>query len=110
MWYTVPVFGAMLMDNPRWLIDLDRVHSSYLVLATLGLLGVVAGVLFQVGLLGWLLRAIGAAVRWGIRAGFRLWERLFALASWPVFLLLVLGLVGTGWAAADAAPGLTVLC
>src|SRR5579884_2575563 len=98
------------MGNPTWFLDLDEAHSSYSFLATLALLGLVAGALARVGLLGWALRVSGAGVRGGIRLGFRLWERLFAWAPWPVFLAVALGVLGVGWAVGALVPGLRALC
>ena len=63
---------------------LDRVHSSVLILLTLVGLGVLAYLLYRVGLLGAVLRVVGTAVRGSVRVGFRAWERLFAWATWPV--------------------------
>ncbi len=56
--------------------------------------------------MGW----FGHIVRRSIRQGFLLWERLFAWASWPLFLAIVLGLLAVGWAAAGYLPALTVVC
>src|SRR5690348_6834831 len=98
------------MGKPSWFLDLDRVHSSYLVLAVLAVLGLAVGALSQAGLLAWAVRVAGAAVRGGIRRGFLLWERLFAWAPWPAFLVVVGAVLGLGWVAGGFLPGLRVLC
>ncbi|HKI30664.1 MAG TPA: HEAT repeat domain-containing protein [Gemmataceae bacterium] len=101
-------FGAALLSSPSWFIDLDQVHSSYLLLATLVALGLAAGVLFRVGLMGWLFRALGFVIGAGIRRGFLLWERLLSWASWPRFLAVVLGFLVVGGAAGNLLPILRV--
>jgi HEAT repeat protein len=98
------------MGRPGWTIELDQVHSSYLILATLAALGLAAGVLFQVGLIGRVLRILGFVVRGSVRQGFLLWQHLFAWASWPLFLAIVLGLLVLGGTAGRHVPGLTVAC
>jgi hypothetical protein len=93
-----------------FLVRLDQLGSSYLILVTLGLVVIVAGILFQIGLIGWLFNAVGSIIRWTVRKGFQIWERLFAWASWPLFLTVVLSLLGVGWLAAGHLPGLTIIC
>jgi hypothetical protein len=73
-----------------FLIHLNQLDSSYLVLLSVAAVGFAAAILFYTGLLGWVLRLIGYAVRGSIVQGFLLWERLFAWASWPWFLATVL--------------------
>lgn len=92
------------------LAELEHVPSSYLLLATLAGLGLAAGVLHRVGLIGWILRGLGQAVRRGIRKGFLVWERLLAWASWPQFLAIVLGLLFVGEVAGAPRPGVRVAC
>ena len=98
------------MNPSSSFVDLERVRSSYLLLATLAGLALAAGVLFQIGLIGWVLRGLGLVIRVGIREGFRLWERLLAWASWPLFLALVFGLLVLGGVAGGPLPGLRVVC
>src|SRR4029077_9941765 len=76
-----------------------------------GIVGIVlaAVVLYQIGLLGWLVGILGDVVRWSIRAGFRIWRRLFAWAPWPGFLAMTLGLIGLGNLLDNARPGFAVL-
>jgi HEAT repeat protein len=102
--------GVILLSPPSWVVDLDQIHSSYLLLATLAALGLVAGVLFHLGLIGWVLRVFGVVVGGGIRQGFLLWERLLSWASWPRFLAIVLGFLVVGWVAGGPLPGLRVIC
>jgi HEAT repeat protein len=89
---------------------LDRVHSSFAVLAGLVVLGVAAFVLLWFGVVGAVLGVVGAAIRGGVGAGFRVWEALFSAAPWPVFLGCVLVLIGIGVAAADPAPAVAAAC
>src|SRR4051794_27576237 len=98
------------MKPSAWIIELDRAHSSYLLLATLVGLGLAAGVLYRIGLIGGALRALGLVVRIGIRGGFRLWERLLAWASWPLFLALAVGLLAAGGMLGGSLPALRVVC
>jgi HEAT repeat protein len=96
--------------RPHWFIDLDQVHSSYLLLATLTFLVLAAGALFRIGLIGWVLRGLGFTVRCSIRRGFLLWERCLAWASWPLFLGIVSGFILVGVAGGGFVPGLRVTC
>jgi HEAT repeat protein len=93
-----------------FLVRLDQLGSSYLILLTLALIVIVAGILFQVGLIGWLFNAIGALIRSTVHKGFMIWERLFAWASWQLFLAVILSLLVVGWLASVHFPGLTIVC
>jgi len=93
-----------------FLIHLNQLDSSYLVLLSLAGLGVAVAVLIYTGLASGILRVLSHVVRGSIRKGFLVWERLFAWAAWPLFLAIVLGFVVAGWAAAGRAPALTVVC
>jgi len=104
------LFGIVAADPAGWLIDTNRVRSSTLILLTLTALVLALGALYWVGVINAVLAVAGAVIRAGIRAGFRAWERLFAWASWPVFLAVQLGLLTVGIAAAGAAPPLAVAC
>ncbi|HEV3162751.1 MAG TPA: hypothetical protein VGZ22_01825 [Isosphaeraceae bacterium] len=68
------------MSIPSWFVSPDQIHSSYVRLTTLAGLVAVAGVLFRIGLAGWILLAIGLAFSGGIPVGFHLWERLLMWA------------------------------
>ena len=96
--------------NDAFLLRLNQLDSSYLVLLSVVGIGLAAGILFYTGLLGWASRGLGFIIRASIRHGFLLWERLFAWATWPLFLAVVLGLLGVGWVTAKVLPGLTIAC
>ncbi len=96
------------MDNSSWFASLEHVSTSYLLLGTLAGTVLAAGILSQIGVIGWVLRGLGMIVRGGIRSGFQLWERLLAWASWPLFLATVLGLLLVGGVAGGPLPALRV--
>src|SRR3954447_23286536 len=98
------------MQFPLRHIELDQVHSSYLVLATLTFLGVLVGALFQTGILGAILRGVGLIIRNAIRIGFQVWRRTLAWAPTPFFLVMVLTFILLGWLASKTVPALTILC
>jgi HEAT repeat protein len=98
------------MSTPSWLIELDQTHLDYAVLGTLTLAALAAGLLYRVGLIGWVLRLLGAAVRGGVLLGFRFWERFLSWAPWQLFLAVAVGLLAAGAAAAAHLPSLTVTC
>ncbi len=98
------------MKPPGYLLDLDRLGSSYLLLLSFLVLGVVAGLLFWVGWVGMALQFVQAIVRAGIQRGFRWWQRLLAWAHWPLFLGMVLVLLVVGGVAGGPVPGLAVAC
>ena len=85
-----------LMNVFSWTYDLEHVHTSYLLLGMLIGTMLAAGVLFQIGLIGWALRCFGFVVRTSIRGGFRTWEYLLAWASWGQFLAIVCVLLLAG--------------
>jgi HEAT repeat protein len=93
-----------------FLVRLNQLDSSYLILLFVAGVGFAAAILYYTGLLGWAMGWLGYLVRGSIRQGFLLWERLFAWASWPLFLAIVVGLLAVGWAAAGYLPALTVVC
>ncbi len=101
---------ASIADLPARPTALDRVHSSYAILLTLVALGLVAYLLYRVGVIGAALRLFGAVVRGGVRSGFGVWEALFSGAPWPVFLAVVLGLIALGSALAGVVPWLAIAC
>jgi HEAT repeat protein len=68
------------------------------------------GILYGVGLIGWALRAVGLVIRIAVREGFRLWERLLAWATWPLFLAIVFGFIFVGGVLGGWSPGLRILC
>jgi HEAT repeat protein len=99
-----------IMSTASFLIRLNQVDSSYLILLSVAGVVIAAAILLYTGLLGWILGGLSHVVRGSIRRGFLLWERLFAWLSWPLFLALVLGLLAVGWAAAGSLSVLTVVC
>ena len=68
-----------------FLIHLNQLDSSYLVLLSLAGLGIAAAILIYTGLASWIFCVLSRIVRGSIRKGFLVWERLFAWASWPSF-------------------------
>ncbi len=98
------------MDASSWITGLERADASYLLLATLAGILLSAGVLYQLGLIGWVLRGLGLAVGGAIRGGFLLWERLLAWASWPLYLAIIVGFLLLGGVAGGPWPASRVLC
>jgi hypothetical protein len=98
------------MDASSWFAGLEHVDPSYLLLAVLGGIILSSGILYQIGLIGWVLRVFGLAVRGCIRKGFLLWERLLAWASWPYFLAIVFSFLLIGVMGGGLRPGLRIVC
>jgi HEAT repeat protein len=78
---------------------LEHLTSSELILTSFVGLGLVVALLAWVGVLGWLVRLVGAVLRVVVTAGFVLWRWLLSWLAWPFFLLVVLALLGFGWRA-----------
>jgi HEAT repeat protein len=89
---------------------LEQTQTSYLLLAILAGTLAAAAILYQVGIMGWVLRGVGQVVRGVIGEGFLLWERSLAWASWQEFLVVVCGLFLLGGLAGGRLPGLRVVC
>ena len=98
------------MDTSSWFVRLEQAQTSYLLLAILVGIAAVAAILYQVGIMGWVLRGLGYVVRGAIEQGFLLWERLFAWGSWQEFLVIVFGILLLGGMAGGPLPGLKVVC
>jgi HEAT repeat protein len=98
------------MNTPLFFFNPDRFSSSYLVLLSFLVLGILAGLLCSTGLLGWMLRYVGLVVRAGVWSGFRLWKRLLSWAHWAVFLFLVLAFLTLGALGGQRFPVLAMLC
>ena len=98
------------MNTSSWFARLEQAQPSYLLLATLAGIVLAAGILYQIGVIGWVLRVLSLVVRAAIRKGFLLWERLLAWASWPLFLAIVLGFLLVGGLAGGPMPGLRLVC
>jgi HEAT repeat protein len=78
---------------------LEHLTSSELILTSFLVLGVLVALLAWVGVLGWLVRLVGGVLRVVVTAGFVLWRWLLSWLPWPLFLLVVLALLGFGWRA-----------
>ncbi len=100
----------LLSHRPAWWIELDQVHTSYTLLALLAGLGILIGILYQTGVLGWILRIVGITIRGAIRNGFFVWRRLFSWATWLMVLGMVLALLLIGQVFSLAFPLITVIC
>jgi HEAT repeat protein len=98
------------MNYFSWLYSFEHVHTSYLLLAMLMVAMLASGVLFQIGLIGWVLRCVGFAVKTSIRGGFRTWEYLLGWASWGQFLAIVCVFLLTGCLVGGWYPPLRILC
>jgi HEAT repeat protein len=98
------------MSKESFLIRLNQLDSSYLVLLSVAGIGSFAAIVIWTGLLDWVLCALGHVVRRSIRRGFLLWERFFSGLSCPGFVAVVLVLLALGGAIAGVLPGLTVAC
>ena len=97
----------------EWLflaLDLEHVHTSYLLLGMLAGAMLAAGLLFHIGLIGWLLRCFGYVVRTSIRGGFRTWEYLLGWASWGQYVAIVCIFVLAGIFAGGWIPPFKFLC
>ena len=96
--------------NTSWFVRLEQTQTSYLVLAILAGTVAAAAFLYQVGVLGWVLRGSGQVVRGAIGKGFLIWERSFARASWQEFLVVICGIFLLGGVAGRGLLGLRVVC
>lgn len=98
------------MDAASWIAWLESADPSCLLLAMLAGIMVSAGLLYRIGLIGWVLRGFGRAVTGASRRGFLLWERLLGWASWPLYLTIVCALLLVGGMAGGPWPTSRVLC
>ena len=98
------------MNQADFVMRLDHLSSSYLIILGLLLVVIAAGFLFRIGLIEWAVDVFARSVRSSVRRGFRLWQRLFSWASWPTFLSLVLTSLLVGWWAYRHLPVVTVVC
>jgi len=96
------------VDHPSSLIELRGERSSASVLASMGVLSVVAYVLYYLGVLGWLVGLLSRLVRWAIRTGFAAWEQTLSWAEWWALLLIAVGLLVLGFLAVGPAPGVAL--
>jgi HEAT repeat protein len=105
-----PAEVPLLMYPAQATFPDDYLTSSNIFLASLVLLAVLAGVSYQAGLLGWLIRVLYRFLQGTVSQGFLLWKRLLSWASWPLYAAMVLGLLVLGVANAPELPGVAILC
>ncbi|WP_020470048.1 HEAT repeat domain-containing protein, partial [Zavarzinella formosa] len=105
-----PLFGLLAADPAGWMIDTGGVRSSTIILLTFAVIILLAGALYWLGTIDFGVSVAGAVIRGGIRAGFRVWERCLAWATWPVFLGIQFGLLVIGILVAGSLPPLAVVC
>lgn len=86
------------MIQADFLVHLDQLRSSYLVVLLLVLLVSAAIILFKIGLIEWAMIALASAIRGSIHYGFQFWRRFFSWASWRSFLAMVATSLLIGWA------------
>ena len=86
---------AVFMNTSSWFVGLER-QKRRICCWRRSLERRAAAVLYQIGLIGWVLRGLGLWSSGAIRKGFLLWERLLAWASWPLFLAIVFGFLVAG--------------
>ncbi len=99
-----------MINSASWMVRLEQAQTSYLLLATLAGMGLLAALLYLAGIAGRSLRLLGQMVRSAITHGFLLWERSFAWASWQEFLAIVCGIFLLGGLAGGPLPGLRIIC
>jgi HEAT repeat protein len=93
-----------------WLVRLDQTLSSYSILATLGIAGLMIGFIYRVGLLDWGFVRFGRLTRWAIRNGFQVWEMWLSWADWKVYLLITVSLLSVGGIVVTTVPWVAVCC
>jgi HEAT repeat protein len=98
------------MPLARFTLDLDALGAAQSLLLGIAGIGLLAGVLAWLGILGWLVGLVQSAVHAIIRAGFALWRRLLGWAPWPVLLLLIVALLAAGAEEEPERPGAALAC
>ncbi len=98
----------MAVTEGVWLVPPGLLRPSTLILLSVVIGGVIVAALFKLGIVDRVLNLVGAVVRWGVRAGFRTWERGLSWAPWPVFAAAVAGLLAVGVLLAGWVPVLAV--
>ena len=98
------------MDTAAWLLSLEQTQTSYLLLATLAGIVAAAAILYQIGLIGWVLRGLGPGGaardrRTASCSGSVCSRGLRGRYSWRSSAVFLLGGVAGG-----PLPGLRVLC
>ncbi len=98
------------MGLSEWTAKLEEFDTSYFLLVVLGLVGLIAAILFRVGFISWLLQAASTLIRRTIRNGFLLWERSLSWAPWTAVLGMSAGLWFGGLILGRWIPVVRVLC
>lgn len=96
------------MNTAGVLVRIDQLSFSYLVIFVLVLLVILAGILFRIGLIKWAVAIFASMVRTGVHRGFLVWRTLFAWATWPTFLCMLIASLTIGRLVAPYAPFLTI--
>src|SRR5262245_45896401 len=97
------------MPHPAYLFDITGLQPSSVILGTLAGLALAVAALYLSGLIGTVVGLLGHGLHASIRQGFGLWALVLSWAPYPVFLALVLGLLGLGLHLADTQPALAAL-
>ena len=97
------------MNASFWLGKLEQADPSYLLLATFAGASLLAGILYRISLIGWLLHCVGLVLKGAIRQGFLVWQRLLGWASWPQFLAFVMAFLLAGGVAGGQWYGLRIV-
>ncbi len=74
-------------------LSLDQIHTSYWILASLGAVIVVVGLLQTSGFIDWVLGTVSRMVRGIVRTGFRIWARTLSWTGWLGLIVLCTGLI-----------------
>jgi hypothetical protein len=82
-------------------ITLSQAQSTYWILAAITVILSTVAILFLTGHLPTWFGLLARLLTTGIRHGFRIWERTLAWARWPVYLALVVSLLGLGISSLD---------
>ena len=93
------------MKIPSDDLAFDQLHSSYLILATLGGLVLLTGLLYVAGIVGRVVALISAALRGLTRLGLRVWSALLWWMPWPVALVAAAGVLVGGHEEVEAGYG-----
>jgi HEAT repeat protein len=89
LWATVETLPSFFTLPP--------LDSSRRVLAVFAATALLAGLLYQVGLLGLLLTGFFRLLHASYRLGFQLWKSLLAALPWPLLVLIILGVHALLW-------------
>jgi HEAT repeat protein len=98
------------MPLPPAVFRPDWADSSNLLLLTLVAIAVLAGLLYQAGVVGVVIQFVSLVLGKVVAKGFGVWKRLLAWAPWPVFTALVAGLIALGLRYGEGVPAVAILC